>query len=159
MLLHRLKYLEPEDEKEVLRRNAKLGLKRDESGGAMVKTEFDMVDQGAVGGREELARAMEDVAKVHVSETFIEHVMEIVDRTRKHPELDLGASPRAGIALVKASRARALIHGRDYVVPEDLYALAEDVLLHRIRASYEALAEGRDTGVILEEMLGELGRA
>ena len=78
---------------------------------------------------------------------------------RKHPELDLGASPRAGIALVKASRARALIHGRDYVVPEDLYALAEDVLLHRIRASYEALAEGRDTGVILEEMLGELGRA
>ena len=159
MLLHRLKYLEPEDEKEVLRRNAKLGLKRDESGGAMVKTEFDMVDQGAVGGREELARAMEDVARVHVSETFIEHVMEIVDRTRKHPELDLGASPRAGIALVKASRARALIHGRDYVVPEDLYALAEDVLLHRIRASYEALAEGRDTGVILEEMLGELGRA
>ena len=102
---------------------------------------------------------MEDVAKVHVSETFIEHVMEMVDRTRKHPELDLGASPRAGIALVKASRARALIHGRDYVVPEDLYALAEDVLLHRIRASYEALAEGRDTGVILEEMLGELGRA
>ncbi|MEO0662663.1 MAG: hypothetical protein AAFZ87_14090, partial [Planctomycetota bacterium] len=51
--------------------------------------------------------------------------------------------------------ARALIHGRDYVVPEDLYALGEDVLLHRIRASYEALAEGRDAGVILEEILGE----
>ena len=155
MLLHRLRYLDPEDEKEVLRRNAKLGIKRDEGGGAMVKTEFDMVDQGAVGGREELAKAMEDVAQVHVSETFIEHVMAIVDRTRKHPELDLGASPRAGIALVKASRARALIHGRDYVVPEDLYALGEDVLLHRIRATYEALAEGRDAGVILEEILGE----
>ncbi|MEM1451928.1 MAG: AAA family ATPase [Planctomycetota bacterium] len=157
MLLHRLVYLEPEDEKEVLRRNAKLGIQRDESGGAMVKTEFDMVDQGRAGGRKELAAAMEDVAKVHVSETFLEHVMEIVDRTRKHPDLDLGASPRAGIALVKTSRARALIHGRDYVIPEDLYALAEDVILHRIRASYEALAEGRDTSVILQEMLGELG--
>ena len=157
MLLHRLEYLNTEDEKEVLRRNARLGIRRDESGGAMVKTEFDMVDQGSVGGREELARAMEDVSKVHVSEAFIEHVMEIVDRTRKHPELELGASPRAGIALVKASRARALIHGRDYVIPEDLFALAEDVILHRIRASYEALAEGRDTSVILQEMLGELG--
>ncbi len=157
MLLHRLKYLEPEDEKEVLRRNIKLGIQRDESGGAMVKTEFDMVDQGQVGGRKELGLAMEDVAKVHVSETFIEHVMEIVGRTRKHPDLDLGASPRAGIALIKTSRARALIHGRDYVIPEDLYALAEDVILHRIRASYEALAEGRDTTSILEEMLGELG--
>ena len=102
---------------------------------------------------------MEDVSKVHVSEAFIEHVMEIVDRTRKHPELELGASPRAGIALVKASRARALIHGRDYVIPEDLFALAEDVILHRIRATYEALAEGRDTSVILQEMLGELGAA
>ncbi|MBL6755193.1 MAG: AAA family ATPase [Planctomycetes bacterium] len=159
MLLHRLKYLNTEDEKEVLRRNAKLGIQRDESGGATVKTEFDMVDQGRVGGREELARAMEDVSKVHVSEAFIEHVMEIVDRTRQHPELELGASPRAGIALVKASRARALIHGRDYVIPEDLFALAEDVILHRIRATYEALAEGRDTSVILQEMLGELGAA
>ena len=89
MLLHRLEYLNTEDEKEVLRRNARLGIRRDESGGAMVKTEFDMVDQGSVGGREELARAMEDVSKVHVSEAFIEHVMEIVDRTRKHPELSL----------------------------------------------------------------------
>jgi len=159
MLLHRLQYLNNEDEKEVLRRNAKLGIRRDESGGATVKTEFDMVDQGSVGGRDELAHAMEDVSKVHVSEAFIEHVMEIVDRTRKHPELELGASPRAGIALVKASRARALIHGRDYVIPEDLFALAEDVILHRIRATYEALAEGRDTSVILQEMLGELGAA
>jgi len=159
MLLHRLQYLNNEDEKEVLRRNAKLGIRRDESGGATVKTEFDMVDHGSVGGRDELAHAMEDVSKVHVSEAFIEHVMEIVDRTRKHPELELGASPRAGIALVKASRARALIHGRDYVIPEDLFALAEDVILHRIRATYEALAEGRDTSVILQEMLGELGAA
>ena len=57
--------------------------------------------------------------------------------------MELGASPRAGIALIKASRARALIHGRDYVVPEDLFALAEDVILHRMRLNYEALADGK----------------
>jgi len=47
------------------------------------------------------------------------------------------ATPRAGMALTHASRARAFIHGRDYVVPEDLYALADDVLLHRMRLTYE----------------------
>ncbi len=159
MLLHRLEYLEPEQEKEVLRRNAALGVSRGEGGGAIAKTEFDVINEEAVGGREDLAIAMEAVQKVHVSETFLEHTVEIVDRTRRHPDLELGASPRAGIALLKASRARALIHGRDYVVPEDLYALAYDVILHRIRPTYEALAAGRTTANILEEMLGELGRS
>ena len=56
-----------------------------------------------------------------------------------------------------AARARALIWGRSYVVPEDLYALAEDVILHRIRLSYEALADGKTGAQVLEEILGEVG--
>jgi MoxR-like ATPase len=92
---------------------------------------------------------------VHVSEVFIDHVVEIVDRTRKHPLLEMGCSPRAGISLIKASRARALIHGRHYVVPEDLFALAEDVLLHRIRLSYEALADGHTGKSILSSILND----
>jgi len=84
---------------------------------------------------------------------FIKHVVDIVERTRKHPDLELGCSPRAGISLLKASRARALIHGRDYAIPEDLFALAEDVILHRIRLSYEALAEGKTPKGILKEIL------
>ncbi len=155
MLLHRLDYLEVEDEKEVLRRNAKLGIQRDEGGGAVARTEFDILDGKPVGDKVQLARAMEDVQEVHVSETFLEHVVEVVHRTRRHPDLELGASPRAGIALVNASRARALIHGRSYVIPEDLFALAEDVILHRVRPTYEALAEGRTTAGILQELLGE----
>jgi MoxR-like ATPase len=54
---------------------------------------------------------------------------------------------------LKASRARALIQGRDYVIPEDLFALAEDACLHRIRLSYEALAEGKTPQGILDEIL------
>jgi MoxR-like ATPase len=94
------------------------------------------------GSTDQVVAAMEAVHRVHVSETFVEHVVETVNRTRVHPDVELGCSPRAGISLIKASRARALMHGRDYVMPEDLFALAEDVMLHRMRLKYEALAEG-----------------
>ena len=157
MLLHRLDYLKPEEEKEVLRRNAKLGVRRDGKG-AVARTEFDVLDGQDKGSAEQLVRAMEDVQEVHVSETFLEHVVEIVNRTRNHPLLELGCSPRAGISLVKASRARALIHGRDYVVPEDMFALAEDVILHRIRLSYEAVADGFTSQQVLQEILGEVAQ-
>lgn len=157
MLLHRLDYLTPGQEKEVLRRNAALGVRRDGKG-AVARTEFDVLGDQATGSSEQLVRAMEDVQQVFVSEAFLEHTVEIVGRTRKHPALELGCSPRAGISLVKASRARALIHGRDYVLPEDLFALAEDVILHRIRLSYEAVADGRTGQQVLQEILGEVAR-
>ncbi|MGL4460635.1 MAG: AAA family ATPase [Planctomycetia bacterium] len=156
MLCHRLHYPTPGEEREILRRNMQLGVRREDRG-AVARTEFDALDGGPVCTGEQLAAAMEAVPSVHVSETFLEHVIEFVGRTRKHPAIELGASPRAGIALVKAARARALIHGRGYVTPEDLFALAEDVILHRTRLSYEALADGR-TGVgVLQEMLLDLG--
>ena len=101
--------------------------------------------------------AMEAVNQVHVSNTFMEHVVQLVQRTRTHPAIELGCSPRAGIALIKGSRARALIHGRGYVVPEDLYALAEDVMLHRMRLNYEALADGWTGANVLHELLSDFG--
>lgn len=158
MLCHRLDYPSPDEEKEVLRRNMKLGVRREDRG-AIARTEFDMITDEPVGSTEQLVSAMEAVHGVHVSETFLDHVIALVAQTRDHPALELGASPRAGIALLKSSRARALIHGRDYVVPEDLFALAEDVILHRIRLNYEALADGRTGRGVLEEMLKEIGNA
>jgi len=157
MLLHRLEYLKPDEEIEVLRRNTKLGVRRDGKG-AVARTEFDVLDDQGKGSAEDLVRAMEDVQEVHVSDAFLEHCVEIVNRTRNHSKLELGCSPRAGISLVKASRARALIHGRDYVVPEDLFALAEDVILHRIRLSYEAVAEGFTSAQVLQEILNEVAK-
>jgi MoxR-like ATPase len=156
MLCHRLDYPTISEEREVLRRNMNLGIRR-EAEGAIARTEFDVLDHQPVGSTEELVAAMELVHQIHVSDTFLEHVVEIVNRTRTHPSIELGASPRAGIALIKASRARALIHGRDYVVPEDLFALAEDVMLHRIRLTYEALAEGKTGAGILHGLLREIG--
>ena len=59
--------------------------------------------------------------------------------------------------MIQAARARAFIHGRDYVVPAALYALAEDVLLHRMQLRYEALAEGISSVSVLKEILSEAG--
>jgi MoxR-like ATPase len=158
MLCHRLGYPRPEEEREVLRRNMALGVRREDKG-AIARTEFDVLEGRPVGSTEQLVAAMEAVHAVHVSDVFVEHVLEVVARTRRHKAVELGASPRAGIALIKSARARALIHGRDYVVPDDLFALAEDVLLHRMRLNYEALAEGRTPAGVLQEILTEVGVA
>ena len=152
MLCHRLQYPSRDEEREVLVRNIGLGVVR-QGEGAVVQTEFDVLEKEPVGHAEELVAAMESVNSVHVSETFIEHVVQLVNDTRNHPQLELGCSPRAGIALIKASRARAIIHGRDYVTPEDLFALAEDVILHRVRLSYEAVADGYTGPDILKDIL------
>ena len=156
MLCHRLDYPAAGEEREVLRRNLKLGVRREDRG-AVARTEFDMFDDKPVGDIEQLVAAMEAVQEIHVSDTFLEHTVEIVTRTRKHPDIELGASPRAGIALLKSARARALIHGRAYVIPEDLFALAEDVILHRIRLNYEALADGKTGTGVLQNILDEFG--
>jgi MoxR-like ATPase len=158
MLVHRLSYPTADEEKEILRRNAALRVRREEKG-AIVETEFDVMSREPVGTPDDLTVVMEAVHSVHVSETFTEHVVRLVHRTRHHPALELGASPRAGISLVKAARARALIRGRDYVVPEDLFALAEDVVLHRIRLTYEALADGVTGPKVLAELLDAMGAA
>lgn len=156
MLCHRLDYPTPDEEREVLKRNMALGI-RHEDRGAVAITEFDVLENKPVGSDRELVACMEAVNQVHVSDTFLEHVVELVGRTRTHPNIELGCSPRAGIALIKASRARALIHGREYVVPEDLFSLAEDVILHRIRLNYEALADGLTGAGVLQDILKSMG--
>jgi MoxR-like ATPase len=156
MLCHRLFYPTAEEEEEVLKRNLTLGLKRDERG-AVPKTAFDVLDQPPVATVEDLVEGMQRVQDVYVSDVFVKHCVELVRRTRQCNELDLGSSPRAGIALVNAARARAFIHGRDYVTPEDLFALAEDVLLHRMRLTYESLANGQTPQAILKRLMDEDG--
>jgi MoxR-like ATPase len=156
MLCHRLDYPTPHEEREVLKRNMALGVRREDKG-AIARTEFDVLEEAPVGSTAQLVAAMEAVQTVHVSDVFLEHVVEVVGRTRHNANIDLGASPRAGIALIKSGRARALIHGRDYVIPDDLFALAEDVLLHRIRLNYEALADGKTSTGVLQNILTQLG--
>ena len=157
MMTHRLEYPTMEEEEEVLRRNLNLGLKRDATGAAVARTEFDVMSHDPAGTAADLNRAMEAVHEVHVSEVFQKHVIELIHRTRRHSKLDFGCSPRGCIALTKAARARACLLGRDPVLPDDLFALAEDIVLHRVRLKYEALAEGHTGRAILREILNGMG--
>lgn len=156
MLLHRLGYPTRDDEQMILQRQLGMGLRK-EDGGTVPRSAFDMIDDRPVGTAADLVAAMEAVQSVHVSEVFLKHSVELVRRTRESKLLDFGCSPRAGLALVNAARARAVIHGRDFVTPEDLFALAEDIVLHRIRVSYEASAAGHTGAQVLESILAGLG--
>lgn len=156
LLCHRLDYPTLDDEKDIYRRQLNMGLRRQEDGGAVPKSAFDMIDDQAICSVDELVQMMEQVQTIHVSEAFTEHVVRTTRRTREHAALEVGCSPRAGLALVLAARARAFIHGRDYVVPEDMIALAEDVILHRIRLTYESVARGVQARDVLEDIMREL---
>jgi MoxR-like ATPase len=90
-------------------------------------------------GLAELAAA---ARRVHVEPTVVAYITEIVRGTRDVASLALGASPRAGIALLKAARAAALLEGRDYVTPDDVKQLAAPVLRHRVTVTPELELEG-----------------
>lgn len=156
MLCHRLYYPSAKEEEEILNRTLALGLRKDEHG-AVPETSFDRLNQEPVATIDELTEAMTQVQRVYVSDVFLKHSVELVRRTRRTKQIELGGSPRAGIALAQAARARAFIHGRDYAIPEDLFALAEDVLLHRMRLTYEALAEGVNGATVLRQIIAEMG--
>jgi len=103
-------------------------------------------------------------AAVRVAPAIKEYVVDVVRATREPQHygldmtalLELGASPRATIALVRAARGHAFLYGRDYVTPHDVKSLARDVLRHRIIASYEADAEGLTTDDLLGRILDHI---
>ena len=93
------------------------------------------------------------VAQVYVADAVQKYAVALTAATRRSSDLTLGASPRATLHLVRAAKARAAIHGRDYVLPDDLKALAEPVLAHRLLPSVEAAMSGRSTRDILQAIV------
>ncbi len=85
-----------------------------------------------VASREEILRMQEEVRKVRLVDEILDYILSIVQATRNHPSLRLGASPRASLFLSRASQARAFMEGRDYVVPDDIKWVAPHVLSHRL---------------------------
>jgi MoxR-like ATPase len=88
---------------------------------------------------------------IYVEESLGRYVVALLGQTRGDPRLYLGASPRAGIALLRVAKARALAEGRDYVVPDDIKAIAAPVLAHRLILAPEA----RSTGLGAEELVAD----
>ena len=94
--------------------------------------------------------------EVHVAETLRRYIVALSDATRKHPEVYLGASPRASIMLLRASRALAASEGRDYVIPDDVKGLALPVMGHRVIVSADAVMNGRTPEAVVSELLQEV---
>ncbi|MGQ9683484.1 MAG: AAA family ATPase [Anaerolineae bacterium] len=102
---------------------------------------------------EELLDMQQEVKSVHVDDLIKEYIVGIVTATRKHPDVYLGASPRGALALYRTGRAWAALDGRDYVIPDDIKALAQPTLAHRIIISPSARIKNVDARSVVDEIL------
>src|SRR6266581_2325665 len=94
--------------------------------------------------------------EVHVAETLRRYIVALSDATRKHPEVYLGASPRASIMLLRASRALAATEGRDYVIPDDVKSLVVPVMAHRLLVTADAAMGGQTPASLLADIMGQV---
>ncbi len=101
----------------------------------------------------QILQLQEIVESVHVEDEVLDFVVRLSAWTREHARVYLGASPRASLALVRAARAKALLSGRRYALPDDVRALAVHVLAHRLVLTPEAEMEGTRPESIIEEAL------
>jgi MoxR-like ATPase len=106
-----------------------------------------------VVGVDELLAVQETVKETYVDQAIKEYVVAVVNATRKHPDVYLGASPRASLALFKATQARAAVLGRDYVIPDDVKALAEYALAHRMIISPAARIRNVGPRAVVREII------
>lgn len=106
--------------------------------------------------KEEVLRMQESVREVHIDPSLKQYMVAIVAATRKHPLLALGASPRASLGLMRTGQTRAALRGRDYVLPDDVKALATPVLGHRLILKPEARVRGGDMASLVNGILDEV---
>ncbi|MBQ4536598.1 MAG: MoxR family ATPase [Lachnospiraceae bacterium] len=102
---------------------------------------------------EEILKVKEKVAEIKVSNQVLSYIEDIVDLTRKEERFQLGASPRALLALVRASQSKAFLQNRDYVKPDDVKAVASKVLLHRVSLTSEAKIRKESAEKILYSLI------
>jgi MoxR-like ATPase len=149
MLKLRIGYPTREEEKEIMRRMA--------SG--------DPIPVDKVATPTAILDARRRIADLYMDERIVDYIVDIVHATREPnhygmdelvPLIEFGASPRATIALAQASRAHAFLRGRSFVTPDDIKAIAPDVLRHRVLTTYEAEAEEVSSDEIASRILGHI---
>lgn len=109
-----------------------------------------------VVSREEIITAQRDYVDVFVSDDILRYIVNIVELTRKHNDVHLGVSPRGSQALLRASQAYAILQGRDYVIPDDVKAMAKPVLRHRLILRDVMAAKGGRQDEIIDQILRQV---
>lgn len=101
---------------------------------------------------ERLAELKEQAQTLHVGDKLYDYLVRLTEATRQDPHVALGVSPRGGIAILKMAKAMALMRGGEYVIPEDVLSVIDDVWRHRIHLSAKARAEGMDVSDIIKDI-------
>jgi len=109
----------------------------------------------AVADSQLLAAVRARIQQIRLSEDIIDYIVDVIRATRQHPSLDVGASPRASNMLSSSARGFAALNGRDFVIPDDVKALAVPALRHRVMLSPSAEIEGLSTDRVLREILDQ----
>ena len=112
---------------------------------------IDSLDQ--VADTSDLLRLQDAAKQVHVDTLVKEYIVSLVEATRKHPSIYLGASPRGSLSLFRLSQARALLEGRDYALPDDIKNLAEPTLAHRLIVNSSARIQGNTGRTVIADIL------
>lgn len=102
---------------------------------------------------EDIIKMREEVSRIHIEDKMVLYIRNIVDSTRKDKRYVMGASPRATIAITKASQAKAYLEGRDFVKPDDVRAVASNVLSHRLTLTAEAKISGEEPNNVLKSVI------
>ncbi|MDQ3553832.1 MAG: MoxR family ATPase, partial [Chloroflexota bacterium] len=120
------------------------------------KREHPLEDVGEVASADELREMQTGIRQVYVDPTISDYIVRLVGATRSHPDIYLGASPRGSLALYRAGQALAALSGRDYVIPDDIKALAEPALAHRLIIKTSASIRDVDPAALVRELLGSI---
>lgn len=135
-----LDYPEQDEEVDIMRRQ--------------ISGESPSVDK--ITNAEEILAAQRLVNMVYIDDRILKYIRDIILKTRNHPQIALGCSPRAGLTLMKCGKARAAILGRTYVTPDDVRALTVPALNHRILLKPEAELEGLDVNAVIKGIIEEI---
>ena len=139
-------YPDPLDEKQMLL-NAQAGLQT---------KRINLEKLTAIASVEQILAARQQVQRVDVAEPIIDYLIHLVERTRRHPDLSLGASPRSAVAWLQASKAYAWLSNRSFVTPDDLKAIARPLLRHRLILRPEAQLDEVSIDTVITAILSQV---
>lgn len=142
---HRVSYPGPEEEKTIIIHH----------GGGTASHDIKQYGITAQADRKTLEKALATVGEVTLVDDVVDYIARLVRATRESPDLEVGASPRAGAMLARAARARAALDGRAYVIPDDVKALAVPALRHRVILSPAAQIDGRLVEQIVTDLVDQ----
>ncbi|MGK7949368.1 MAG: AAA family ATPase [Xenococcaceae cyanobacterium] len=132
----------------------KIILQNAQAGFKAKKVDLDKIK--SIATVEDILNLRQAVQNIQVKENILDYLLSLVERTRQHPDLLLGASPRATVAWLQAAKANAYLLGRDYVIPDDIKDVAKPLLRHRLILKPEAQLDNIKVDFVIESLLKQI---